>query len=72
MVTTEFAMTSPGQNHARVASDVAQMTEAAVLTHAIENVFRKLIRILIGKISLKKLQEMIQIIFVEEAEKILL
>lgn len=69
MVTTESAMTSPSQTHARVASDAAQMTEAAVLTHAIENVFRKLIRILIGKISLKKLQEMIQIIFVEEAEK---
>ncbi len=40
----------------------------AILTRAVENVFRKLIRMLIGKMSLKKLQEMIQIIFVEEAE----
>lgn len=46
-----------------------RVPEAAVLTHAIEAVFRKLIRMLIGKISLKKLQEMIQIIFVEEAEE---
>jgi len=38
------------------------------LTLAVEKVFRKLIRMLIGKMSLKKLQEMIQIIFIEEAE----
>ena len=42
--------------------------DVAILTRAVENVFRKLIRMLIGKISLKKLQEMIQVIFVEEAE----
>lgn len=42
--------------------------DVAILTRAVENVFRKLIRLLIGKISLKKLQEMIQVIFVEEAE----
>ncbi len=42
--------------------------DVAILTLAVENVFRKLIRLLLGKISLKKLQEMIQIIFVEEAE----
>lgn len=48
-----------------------RVPEAAVLTHAIESVFRKLIRMLIGRISLKKLQEMIQIIFVEEAEEML-
>ena len=42
--------------------------DVAILTLAVENVFRKLIRMLIGKISLKKLQEMIQAIFVEEAE----
>jgi len=44
------------------------LPDVAILTRAVENVFRKLIRMLIGKISLKKLQEMIQIIFVEEAE----
>ena len=45
--------------------------DVAILTLAVESVFRKLIRLLIGKISLKKLQEMIQVIFVEEAEAIL-
>jgi hypothetical protein len=45
--------------------------DIAILTLAVESVFRKLIRLLIGKISLKKLQEMIQVIFVEEAETIL-
>jgi len=42
--------------------------DVAVLTRAVEKIFRKLIRMLIGKMSLKKLQEMIQIIFIEEAE----
>ena len=46
----------------------AALPDVAILTHAVEIVFRKLIRMLIGKISLKKLQEMIQVIFVEEAE----
>ena len=35
--------------------------DVAILTLAVENVFRKLIRLLIGKISLKKLQEMVQV-----------
>lgn len=48
--------------------DTPILCDAAVLTYAIENVFRKLIRVLIGRMSLKKLQEMIQVIFVEEAE----
>jgi len=46
----------------------ADSGDVAILTLAVENVFRKLIRLLIGKISLKKLQEMVQVIFVEEAE----
>ena len=50
------------------ASSKAALQDVAILTRAVENVFRKLIRMLIGKMSLKKLQEMIQIIFVEEAE----
>jgi len=49
-------------------SSEAHLPDVAILTRAVENVFRKLIRMLIGKISLKKLQEMIQDIFVEEAE----
>jgi hypothetical protein len=43
--------------------------EAAILTLAVENVFRKLIRFLVGRISLVRLQEMIRYIYVEEAEK---
>lgn len=50
------------------ASGEPALRDVAVLTRAAEKVFRKLIRMLIGKMSLKKLQEMIQIIFVEEAE----
>jgi len=47
------------------------LPDVAILTRAVENVFRKLIRILVGKMSLKKLQEMFQVIFVEEAEAML-
>ncbi len=43
--------------------------DAAILTKAVENVFRKLIRFLVGRISLVKLQEMIRFIYVEEAER---
>ena len=42
--------------------------EAAVLTRAIENLLRKLIKFLIGKISLVSLQELIKYLFVEEIE----
>lgn len=43
--------------------------EAAILTRAVENVLRKLIRFLVGRISLVRLQEMLRYIYVEEAEK---
>ena len=52
-------MAAPGEAH---------LPDVAILTRAVENVFRKLIRMLVGKISLKKLQEIVQVIFVEEAE----
>jgi hypothetical protein len=42
--------------------------EAVVLTRAVENLCRRLIRFLVGRISLVKLQEMIRYIFVEEIE----
>ena len=48
------------------------LREAAILTRAVENVFRKLIRLLIGRITLTKLQEIIRLIFVDEAEQHLL
>ena len=47
------------------------LNDVAILTGAVESVFRKLIRMLLGRMSLKKLQEMIQVIFVEEAEEML-
>lgn len=46
-----------------------RLTDVATLTKAIESVFRKLIRFLVGRISLVKLQEMISYIYVEETEK---
>lgn len=61
-------MPSPNLPYSTVSNEAPQIREAAVLTRAVENVFRKLIRMLIGRISLKKLQELIQIIFVEETE----
>ena len=51
-----------------VAPGKRALHDVAILTRAVENVFRKLIRMLIGRMSLKKLQEMVQIIFIEEAE----
>ena len=46
-----------------------RLQDAAILTRAVENVFRKLIRFLVGRISLVKLQVMIRHIYVEEAER---
>ena len=37
-----------------------QLQDAAVLTRAVENLFRKMIRFLVGRLSLVKLQEMIR------------
>ncbi|MDZ4731286.1 MAG: hypothetical protein SH820_15215 [Xanthomonadales bacterium] len=49
----------------------AQLQEVTILTRAVENVFRKLIRFLVGRISLVKLQEMISYIYVQESENLL-
>ena len=46
----------------------SQRNDATIFTQSVENVFRKLIRILVGRISLLKLQEMMNYIYVEEAE----
>lgn len=43
--------------------------DSVILAKAVENVFRKLIRLLVGRISLTKLQEMISFIYVQETEK---
>lgn len=45
-----------------------RLQEASLLARAVENVFRKLIRFLVGRISLVKLQEMLRHIYVEETE----
>ena len=45
------------------------LKEAAIFTRAVENVFRKLIRLLLGRMTLIKLQEMIRIVYIEEAEQ---
>jgi hypothetical protein len=42
--------------------------DAALLTRTIEKVFRKLVRIVLGRISLVKLQEILKVAFVREAE----
>lgn len=44
------------------------LKDIAVLTQSIEFVVRNLVRILVGKISLVRLHEMIESVFVEEAE----
>ncbi|MGA9574116.1 MAG: DUF6502 family protein [Lysobacterales bacterium] len=64
-------MTSSGTSTLRESPGASLLRDSAILTRAVEGVFRKLIRMLIGRMSLKKLQEMIQVIFVEEAEKML-
>lgn len=45
-----------------------RLQEAELLARAVENVFRKLIRFLVGRISLVRLQEMLRHIYVEETE----
>jgi len=51
----------------KISSD-RRIEEATILTRAVENHLRKLIRFLVGKVSLTKLQEMIRYIFVDEIE----
>ena len=65
---TPVAVITTGETTKAAVSSPVLLPDVAILTRAVEVVFRKLIRLLMGKISLKKLQEMIQIIFVEEAE----
>lgn len=47
----------------------ARYQEADLLTRAVENVLRRMIRFLVGRITLVKLQEMIRFIYVEETER---
>ena len=47
------------------------LQEVAVLTRSIEFVVRNFVRILVGKISLVRLQELLQTIFIQEAENYL-
>lgn len=52
-----------------VSTSEQRLGEAALLTRAVENVFRRLIRFLVGRMSLVRLQEMLRHIYVEEAER---
>lgn len=52
-----------------VAKNEKRLSEAALLTQAVENVFRRLIRILVGRITLVKLQEIMRYVYIDEAEK---
>ena len=45
--------------------------EVAVLTKSIEFVVRNFLKILVGKISLVRLQQLVQSVFIEEAENYL-
>lgn len=47
----------------------ARLQDADLLAGAVENVLRKLIRFLVGRISLVKLAEMIRLIYIDETEK---
>jgi len=49
--------------------DESRFQQADLLLRAVDNVFRKLIRFLVGRISLIRLQEMIRHIYVEETEQ---
>jgi len=48
--------------------DESRFQQADLLLRAVDNVFRKLIRFLVGRISLVRLQEMVRHIYVEETE----
>lgn len=45
-----------------------RIEEAKILTRAVENFMRRLVRFLVGKVSLLRLQEMIRYIFIDEIE----
>ncbi len=48
--------------------NTCHLREINVLTRTVESVFRRLIRMLVGRMSLKQLLSLIQLIFVEETE----
>ena len=45
-----------------------RIEEATILTRAVENLLRRLVRFLVGKVSLLRLQEMMRYIFIDEIE----
>jgi hypothetical protein len=49
-------------------SSNGRIEEATILVRAVENHLRKLVRFLVGRVSLVKLQELIRFIFIEEIE----
>ncbi len=47
----------------------SHLQDAAIFTRVVEIIFRKMIRFLVGRISLVKLQEMIRVIYVQESKQ---
>ncbi|MEM1412034.1 MAG: hypothetical protein AAGH19_06710, partial [Pseudomonadota bacterium] len=52
-------------------SDSLQSSEVAIIGRGVESVLRRLVRFIAGRISLKKLHELIDTIYVEELEELL-
>ncbi len=50
-------------------NDVNQQDDAKSITHFLSRVFRKVVRLVIGSVSLPALIEILKAIYVEEAEK---
>jgi hypothetical protein len=49
--------------------NISQQDEAKSITHYLERVFRKVVRLVIGTVSLPALYDILKVIYVEEAEK---
>ncbi len=58
-------------SNSSAALEYSHLQEASVLTRAVENVVRSLVKMLVGRMSLARLQEMLRVVFVEESEKFL-
>ena len=50
------------------AQQAEQLQDVSILTRSVENIFRNIVKLLVGKMSLVRLQALIREIFVQEAE----
>ena len=58
-------------SNSSAALNYSHLQEASILTRAVENVVRSMVKMLVGRMSLARLQEMLRVVFVEESEKFL-